>query len=308
MVKADAYNHGVNKVAPFTESMVDRFGVATVKEGMWLRKLGITKPISVFNYLSHECKKVIDYSLTPVAYNFDTLRSILSGEIKDFDLKIDSGMNRFGFKSIDEVETLQKLLRSSNVMPRVIHTHFAGEESISKQIKRFEELVKPLAHLGLPRCASATNGIKRGYYMDGVRAGLIAYEGGLKATSEIIVVKNVLKGERIGYDYEYTAKADEKIAVICGGYYDGIMRAYSGACVTVNGSTCPIIGKVSMDTAIIKLNTDAVVGDRVTIWDKDTINDFANSANVTVYEVITSIKGRCERKYYHGQTRDKTTC
>ena len=309
MVKADAYNHGVNKVAPFTEQIVDRYGVATLKEGVWLRKLGVKKPISVFNCLPQDIKSVKQYDLTPVVYNFNTLRAIASERIEDFDLKIDSGMNRFGFKTIEEVLSVVKVLKQIGLKPRSICTHFASAAAIHAQLSAFTGLIEPLLYCGkVPINVSATSGINQGHYADGVRAGLIAYSGALKVCSEIIAIKGVDKGEGIGYDHAYVAKDNELIAIISGGYYDGIMRSYEGACVNINGYSCPIIGKISMDTTFVKLNVQAKVGDKVIVIDNNTLDSFVRASNASIYEIITSIKGRCERRYYNGQTRDKTTC
>ena len=76
MVKADAYNHGLERVAGYTESYVDRFGVATAEEGARLRAAGISKPVSVFTYTPRDARLTEEYSLTPVIYDLDTLASL----------------------------------------------------------------------------------------------------------------------------------------------------------------------------------------------------------------------------------------
>ena len=299
MVKADAYNHGLERVAGYTESYVDRFGVATAEEGARLRAAGISKPVSVFTYTPRDARLTEEYSLTPVIYDLDTLASLGAG-VREADVKVDSGMHRLGFSSAEECEELCKLLDKKGIRPRSVCTHFRSAASIPTQSARFEEITAPLKakYPDIVRHCAASDGILEGAVYDGVRAGRLAYAKAMSVRSAIMDIHRVKRGDCVGYDGAYVAEKDTVVATVFGGYYDGIMRAYSGAEVIVNGVKRRIIGKVCMDMFLIELgDTRAKRGDEVTLIDPATIDSYCKAANATVYEVMTSVKGRARRRY-----------
>ena len=309
MVKADAYNHGVEGVVYVSKDIVDRYGVATLEEGIKLRELGVNKPISVFLYGVEDHNQIVENRLTPIIYNESTLNSILTSNYDDFELKIDTGMNRLGFKTQKELNLAIDKMLTLNKLPRAIHTHFYSKESIGAQIENYRQLLKPFEKTFScsKRILSATQGIRYGEFADGVRAGLIAYEGALTVTSNVIEVKSVNQGENVGYDGKYKPTRNGiKIALISGGYYDGVRRAYSGAEVVACGEKCKIVGNVSMDSTFIEIGDIPLgVGDSVTLIGADTLKSYIQVSNSSEYEVITSIKGRAKRTYlYNGQKYD----
>ncbi len=299
MVKADAYNHGLERVAAYTESCVDRFGVATAEEGARLRMTGVKIPISVFTYTPRDARLTADYSLTPVIHSFDTLAS-LGAECKEADIKIDSGMHRLGFSTAKECERLCGLLAAKGIRPRSVCTHFRSADSIAEQCSRFAETARPLLerYPDTVRHCSASDGILKGAFFDGVRVGRLAYEGAMSVRSTVIDTHRVKRGECAGYDGAFVAEEDTVVATVFGGYYDGIMRSYSGADVIVNGDRRHIVGRICMDMFLVDLkDTRATLGDEVIIIDPSTIASYCKAAGTSVYEITTSVKGRAQRRY-----------
>ncbi len=311
MVKADAYNHGLEGVAKISERIVDRYGVATIEEAVSLRRLGIRKPISIFSYECKNVKEIKRYDVTPVVYSIETFREIEKNNVKNFEIKIDSGMNRFGFKCQDEIRLLFQLMYEHKTKPRAIHTHFYSPKSVFEQTNRFEQVISPYYKQlgGVKRILSATTGLLHGVIKDGVRIGIEAYKGALKVTSKILSIKPVFVGETIGYDGKYQTNNDTKVAIVSGGYYDGIRQEYSGMQVFLNNRATRIVGRICMDTTIIDVGSvEASVGDEVIIIDSNNLINVKKQYALTDYEIITSIKGRAKRTYtYNGQKYNPRT-
>lgn len=304
MVKANAYNHGIDGVAYIAKNIVDRFGVATIDEARRLRETGIKLPISLFGCYNADLDKVKQYNITPVAYNLNLFKNILEKGISEFDIKIDSGMHRFGFNEEKDVFLIVQLCKEYGVKPRAVHTHFMSPVKIDNQIFSYNRIIKPISdYCSFKHILSASSGIDRGHYFDGVRLGLKAYKNALEITSIVLDVKEIKKGEQVGYDGDFCPLNNTRIAIVGGGYYDGIRRSYKGAFVKINDQLFNIVGKVSMDTFFVDVGYHQVnIGDKVIVLSNDTLNSFIGVANTNEYEVIVSINGRGKRIYeYNGK-------
>ncbi|HKL93910.1 MAG TPA: alanine racemase, partial [Clostridia bacterium] len=264
MVKADAYGHGLRQVAKATVDLVDFFGVATVEEGILLRRSGIVKPILVTIFSELEAVLAVKYGLSVAVfsekqiialhYAVEKLRNkasrnfcdnkIKSNSASDFEisnakvhLKIDSGMNRLGVKTEEELKQLQKCISTCrNVEVEGCYSHLYNVNE--KQYIRFEMLAKiakdkfPNAILHISSSGAVCgNGLDK---FDMVRVGIAGYGYGdnnlkpvAEVVSQVIVAKQVKIGEHIGYG-NFVAEHDCNIAVIFGGYADGITRSGEG--------------------------------------------------------------------------------
>ncbi len=306
MVKADAYNHGLSGVVDVSRNIVDRFGVATLDEAINLRSIDASTPISMFSYEEKDLDFVSKYNITPVIYNENTLTRLTQVKFNDFDIKIDSGMKRFGFQSLQKCEELVAILLKEKFYPRTLMTHFSSDKAIDRQVLEFDRLTQDL-RINFPNTKlilSASNGIKRSKYYDGVRVGFLAYKNALTVKSNVLEIKEVSRGDRVGYDGLYKAKNDTRIAIISGGYYDGIRRSFSGTNVVINGSAVPIVGRICMDTLIVDLNeVTANVNDEVEVFSCKNISSYLKSdRSISEYELLTAIKGRAKREYiYNGK-------
>ncbi len=113
-------------------------------------------------------------------------------------------------------------------------------------------------------------------------------------------IKDIKRGECIGYDGEFVADKPLKIAVCDGGYFDGIIRRFCGQKMAFNADFCKVIGKISMDSFIIDISDiSAKVGDKIVVYDTENLS-FDNRAqimNISKYELMTALKGRFEYVY-----------
>jgi alanine racemase len=146
MVKANAYGHGVDGVAPFIEPYVDYFGVAIVEEGIHLRSLGIKKPILVAGgTLIEQLPLFLEHDLTLTASSLDLLTAAdhlaeSTGKMMTVHLKIDTGMERVGVHEYEAEEFLLKSIACSHLGVEGIYTHLANSEVMSlraRSLRRF---------------------------------------------------------------------------------------------------------------------------------------------------------------------------
>lgn len=300
MVKADAYNHGASAVAKYVEDLVDAYAVAQVEEGAFLRAQGVTSPIIVMGYDGSSKEIIRDYTLIPVIHDINSISS-LKGCTTCCDLKIDSGMNRLGFNSPTEIACAIKLLEEYDVKMRAVCTHFYSKESILEQLDKFNSLTAPIK--GVKVHCSATTGILSGYIFDEVRVGMLAYGYGsrivkpaMRVTSNILAVRRLNIGDVAGYDGIIKCDKPMTIAIVSGGYYDGIDNAL-GKFVKVKDKYCKVLPSICMDMFYIDVtNVNVKVGDEVEIFSKELVD---KENIIRPYRQMTTIKGRAKRVYYN---------
>src|SRR5512140_1933657 len=136
MLKANAYGHGLDAVAPYLEPFVDYIGVAVLDEGIHLREIGITKPILVAGgTLPEHVRFYLDHDLTLTVSSLAVLEAAeavtqTAGRRLKVHLKIDTGMERAGIRWYEAREFLEQSLRCRNVEIEGIYTHFANSETL----------------------------------------------------------------------------------------------------------------------------------------------------------------------------------
>lgn len=319
MVKADAYNHGMFLCSEI-ESSVTGFGVSTSKEGRYLRKIGITKPIKVVAFESSQLKDAAAFDLTPVVSDISTLKKIISLKTEmQIAFKVDCGMNRMGINNLyDLYEGLCLLSSNDFIKVKTIVTHFSFSdyENMKQQCQKFLKYCQIIEEkIGrVNKSAGASSAICYGkeFLFDEVRAGLALYgympdsamdlglEKAMSVTVPIIEVKEVAKSQKIGYAGLYTADKNVRIGIIRGGYYDGINRLASGCRVIVNGKESRLVGSVCMDLSFVLLDDiQAKKGDNVILISQDNdAYELAKHCKTIPYEILTSFKGRIKRLYY----------
>lgn len=318
MVKAEAYNHGM-LLAKYIENDVDCFGVSSAQEGICLRGLGIKKPIKVTGFVAEELRQAVTFNLWPVVGDLATLATI-AAVCPDVgaDLKLDSGMNRLGLNGLQSVKTAAEIIKKSQMKINSLATHFAYSDfdNILKQAERFESYCAVIEdEIGCtPKNASASAGLMYGerFLYDEVRTGLIMYgympnrsksfclRKAMTVTAPLICIKNVSRGDKIGYSGLYIADKDVKIGIIRGGYFDGISRLASGFKVLVNGCVTRLIGNICMDLSFVLLDgIDAEEGDEVILLgEENDAEDMAAHCGTISYVIMTAFKGRMKRVFY----------
>ena len=316
VVKADAYGLGAETIASFLEEKVDYFGVATVEEGVVLRKKGIKKPILVLGYVpDNKFSDLIFYNLETTVYDYETAKKIhsFSGQREiGCHIALDTGMNRLGFRH-EQSEELKKTLSLLSPTVRGFFTHYASAERIEAQSQTFGNLFSKCnsGNSELLIHADNTDAVLNGYRTGNMfRTGIGLYGGNgsadalenvLEVTASVVQVKDIKRGESIGYSATYTASEDGKYAVISCGYGDGYPVAFSNrSFVTINGKKAFVKGRVCMDYFMADVSDMAVRrGDRAVLFG-NSIN--ANTVNDTFggffYEFLCNLALRAERVYF----------
>jgi alanine racemase len=337
VVKANAYGHGSGRVGLALEAAgATMLACADIEEGVSLRQAGVRTEILVFGALSvSDLSGVFEHDLTPTISSPSAGRALQQAAAARsvrlrYHLKIDTGMNRLGFRHDNLGRTLPALLASENLDMVGAYTHLATADDpedplIGEQRDRFERALADAQRLGArPRLRHAANSAallrdSRLWY-DLVRPGLLLY--GLvppplgstlplvpvmSLRSRIVAVKGVRAGERVGYGGRFRPEQPAKIAIVPAGYADGLDARLEGrGHVLVRGRRVPIVGSVCMDMLTIDVTgLPAEPGDEVVIigaqgdetLQRIDAREMAAAIGTIPYEILCRIGSRIERVY-----------
>ncbi|MBQ7467083.1 MAG: alanine racemase [Clostridia bacterium] len=321
VVKANAYGFGAEKIAKLLEMQADCFAVARMSEFLKLKEYKIKKPVLILSpLLKNDMKIAIKNGAEITIASIESLLFALSyakeqNTVAKVHLKVDSGMNRYGFKDLKEFKEALKLIKRSKYARLVgVYSHFADNafDSAKSQFETFEAFKKIVLKSGLRpifHMASSLALANKDYQLDMVRLGIDLYLSDRHSfETEILQIKTIKSGEKVSYGGTFVAENDMKIAVCGAGYADGVSRKLSSLGeVIVNGKKAEIIGRVCMDCFMIDINNvDAKVGDKVLIFGKMQENfisvcDVAKKCDTIPYEIYTGISARVKRVYHWGQ-------
>jgi alanine racemase len=306
------------------------FGVATVEEGIELRRDGVRSPIFVMSGIQFFDKEMIrcleTCRLTPVISSLPVLKQLVAhlGELSSpmgVHLKFNTGMNRLGIEQDEWPQVLALLNSSPAIQVEGLMSHLAKGENAKapitrKQVSLFRAVVAYFARNGLrPRWIHLHNsaGMAAKIFPEGNlhRVGLHLYGLGhpklrpiARWTAPVFQTRRLKKGEGIGYGPYFKAKRSMKMAVLGVGYGDGYRRSFSNvACVLVRGVRCPIVGTVSMDLTAVDVSRVPVgvnPGDQAVLLGKDgkqeiTAEELGRFARTIPYEILTGISPRVPR-------------
>jgi alanine racemase len=332
MVKAFSYGTGGFEIARLLEfHKVDYLGVAYVDEGVTLRKAGIRLPIIVMNTEESALAPLLEWQLQPVIYSFrvlSALQKLLKQEAVNLfpiHIELETGMNRLGFAS-SQIGELSEQLTSADFRVQSVFSHLAASEEAQQdeftqlQFESYQSMAGRLQRaLGYPflRHISNSAGIVRepSLQLDMVRIGIGLYGidpassglldlkevGTLKTT--IAQIKELAKGETIGYNRRGIADHKMKIGTLRLGYADGYPRVLGNGVgkVWYKGRLVPTIGTISMDLMMIDLSEvpDAMEGDEVVIFGNSlSVTDLARWAGTIPYDILAGISQRVKRVYF----------
>ncbi len=324
VIKADAYGHGMLRVAEALKGVVPAFAVAFLDEALALRKAGISTPLLVLEGVRGvaACEVAAANDLSLVVHSHeqasDLLQANLSAHVSIW-LKIDTGMHRLGV-SPDDLKPVLDRLQAGGREASVLFTHLAcaddlANDATSEQIEKFRVCT---AGLDLPLSIANSAGILAWpeSHTDWNRPGYMLYGGspmttdvesarGLKPAmtlrSEIIAIREISAGESVGYGGRWTAERPSTIATVAAGYADGYPRhAPNGTPTQVNGKVAPLVGAVSMDMLTIDLtdHEDVAIGDSVELWGAEiSVGEVAAMSGTIGYELLTGVTARVPRRY-----------
>lgn len=341
VIKADAYGCGVGPVAAaLAAAGCKTFFVATLSEARAARAaLPDTASLYVLNgffqntgedYAKLNCRPVIG-DLNELAEWDVFCRS--SGWRGGAAIHIDTGMNRLGLTAEAAQGILPRIKAGDHgitlVMSHLVSAEQLNGQTNARQLTAFRAIASEFA--GVPAALANSSGVFLGapYQFDLVRPGAALY--GVNPTPEadnpmapvvgikarIVQVREVERGDTVGYGSTWTARRPSTIAIVSAGYADGYFRAASssdgtrGADVIIGGKRCPIAGRVSMDLIAVDVTELPAKSVRRGHWatllgDGITVDELAHHFGTIGYEVLTSLGKRWTRVYKGGAATPAT--
>lgn len=332
VVKADAYGHGLLRVARIAQAAgASGFCVAVLDEALALRRAGFTLPILVLGIIEPEYAPLAaaNHIAVPVG-DADWLRHAEEGLTEEnlpplaIHLALDTGMGRIGFRTL---QALQKALSVIADQPAFhiegLFTHFATADEpdptyFKMQVERFKTFLAALperpkyVHVAnsatsLWHAACDCNLVRFGVAMYGLNPSgraiadtPYALEPALTLKSALSFVKQIEAGEAVSYGATYHAAKDEWIGTVPLGYADGWQRRLQGFHVLVDGQACEIVGRVCMDQFMIRLPHEVPAGTPVVLIGQSgdasiSLQDVADYAHTIHYEIACGLSERLPR-------------
>ncbi|HET6432086.1 alanine racemase [Dyella sp.] len=295
VVKADAYGHGLERVARALDEQAEAFAVAALGDGLRLRAAGHRQHIAVLSGPDQagDIAEMQRLGLDAAIHHEAQLQWLAEasprrGRLRVW-IKIDSGMHRLGFAPEQVAQVHARLAAMAGIDPEIgLLTHFAESEVFDgavtrAQMARFDaataglpgprSLANSAATLGWPQSRAdwvRTGGLLYGLsVVDGKSGSDFGFRPAMTLSTRLIAINRVREGERIGYGGSWTCPQDMPVGVAAIGYGDGYPRsAAAGTPVWVGDRSVPLIGRVSMDLITLDLREApaAKVGDWVTLW------------------------------------------
>ncbi|MBI2874552.1 MAG: alanine racemase [Firmicutes bacterium] len=337
VVKANGYGHGAVQIARVAlENGATRLGVATVDEGLELRKAGFGVPILVLGYTSPEqAREVVRYGLTQTVYTLANAQALSEAAVEArrrirVHLKVETGLGRLGVQHGEAAVVLaRRLLRLPSLEVEGIFTHLAAAGShldfTRLQIDLFQETLSRLRREGiefpLAHAANSAGAIAHPEScFDMVRVGIALYgllpgptlgekvsflRPALSWLARVAHAKRVKSGTTIGYGRLFKAPVETTIATLPLGYADGYSRVLTGkAQVLVEGKRLPVVGAVCMDQIMIDAGALPGIeeGEAVHLigrsgGDEISADEVARWMGTINYEIVCAISRRVPRVY-----------
>lgn len=304
VVKAEAYGHGIYEIATHLGKIgVKAFAVATIDEGIKLRQYGVSGEILILGYTAPaRAKELRKYDLTQTLIDYEySLLLNKQGYAVMTHIKVDTGMHRLGFDAKD-IENISAVFSMKHIKVSGIYTHLCAADSVDEkdifftnvQIESFYNLLNQLKKKGItiPKIHIQSSYGLLNYpelKCDYVRAGVSLYgvlsspndrtklqldlRPVLSLKSRVILLREIKKGDSVGYSRSFVANRDSLIAVLPVGYADGYPRNLScqKSYVLINGHQAPVVGKICMDQLAVDVTDipDVKVGITATLIGKD---------------------------------------
>ena len=317
VVKADAYGHGLMRVLPALED-ADGLALLELDMAVALRERHYSRRILLIEgfFDASELAEIAQRRLAVVVHHPDQVRMLedtaLARPLEVF-VKVNTGMNRLGFRVGEVADACVRLSRSPNVAALRLMMHLArgeDDDGLKEPLAAFESACKGLPY---PRSIANSAGVIRYAEAGGdiVRPGIILYGAtpfpyesaealGLQPVmtlrSELIAIQDLKPNDSVGYGGAYTASRAHRLGVVACGYADGYPRlAPNGTPVLVCGKKVRLAGRVSMDMVTVDLSDvpEARVGSPVVLWGEGLpVDDVASAASTVGYELLCAVAPR----------------
>lgn len=295
VVKTAAYGHGAVEVSScLAQCGVRAFAVATIDEGIQLREHGIDGTILIFGYTDvRRAKELQRFDLTQTVIDFTYAKALAAQELPlRVHIKIDTGMHRLGLP-YDRPDEIEAVFAMPQLRAEGIYTHLCCCDSLHpedvaftrEQIRRFALVLDRLRAKNIP---VPKQHIQSSYGLlnypelecDYVRAGIALYgvrsapgetklqldlRQVLSLKTRVAAIRQVPKGEFVGYGRAFQTTRDSRLAILPVGYGDGFPRNLScgKASVQIGAHILPIVGRICMDQLTVDITdaADVAIGD-----------------------------------------------
>ena len=326
VVKANAYGHGLVTTA-LALADADAFAVARLEEGIALRAAGVRAPIILLEgvFSAEQLAEAAHHRFEMVVHDplqIRLLESHRGPERFTLWIKVDTGMNRLGFRPEAfpaALDRLRALAVPALELRLMTHLARADEREVwmtRGQVAAFDHVIA-VSHLAGANRLATSIGNSAGIlgwpnaHGDWVRPGLALYgvspfgsetaeKHGLKPVmtleTTVITVREVKQGETVGYAGAWLAERDSTIAILAAGYGDGLPRHLgNGTPVLINGARYPLVGRVSMDMIAVDVTgaPKVTTGNRAVIWGAGLpVEEIAAHADTIPYELLCGVSQR----------------
>lgn len=322
VVKADGYGHGIARIASALSGLAPKYAVACIEEAMAIRGAGLIQPVVLLQgvHAADDLADCVYRTFEPVLHAEYQLDWLEQGHVPRFWLKINTGMNRLGFRPNDlsaVVARLEKIGAGAQLQGFVSHFACADDASSTMtaiQATTFETATAPWPELMKSLGNSAAHFIDGQSLFDWSRPGIMLYGGspivgktgpelGLEPVmtleAPLITTRVVKAGESVGYGAGWVAERDTRMGMVAIGYGDGYPRhAGTNTPAAVGGCRIRLIGRVSMDMLAVDLSNAprAREGDLVELWGRTVgVDEVASCADTISYELLTGVTSRVPR-------------
>jgi alanine racemase len=328
VIKADAYGHGMLPVAQYLQDVADGFAVAFIDEAITLREHGITQPILVLEGAHQPVDFILalEHDLWMVVHQPEQVTWLLNAEqtIPTLWFKVDTGLHRLGL-TVAQLEQTLASLPEYTLEKAVLMGHFACADDPHNtfnavQMARLNQVAStyqlPISMANSPAIAAdpASYGAwnRLGIALYGAQpmnkasadTSALSLQPVMQLSAAVIGLRQICKGEGVGYGQTWHANRDSIIATLAIGYGDGYPRhAPTGTPAWLHGQKIPLVGRVSMDMITFDV-TDVIepiaIGDNVELWGENiSVTHVADHVNTINYELLTRLSSRVTKRYHY---------
>lgn len=326
VLKGNAYGHGIQQVAKALKGVdVPYIAVDGYFEALRVREVS-RQPVLVMGAIKPENYKKMKYdNFAFVVQDEASIKALgKTGHKISVHLECNTGMNRYG-APMDDLEKLAKLILSyKNLYLEGVMSHLADSDgdkpaTVNKAVEAFDECVQRIRKAGANpaflHVAQSAGSLKaNSKYANSIRLGIGLYgispfppkheltkvlkdlKPAMRLVSTITKITRLQKGDKVSYNYTFTAPKNMTIGVLPLGYFEGVNRALSNAgTVKIGNKQTPIVGRVCMNHTMFSLDgIDAKVGDEVVVYsndpaDKNAIDQIAHAHKLFNYSLLTSL-------------------
>lgn len=329
VLKSNAYGHGLKEIASaLRKEACPFYAVDSIYEAYEIRKVDPKTPVLILGFnFENNVRKKKGFHFT--AGSLDQLKMLAHKKLP-IHLELNTGMNRMGFHWRNPEQWLDEVAKHKDQIEGVF-THFADADNPNDtsftelQTQRFKSLLVELQKRGVhPKWIHAGNSagslkikdpifnmIRLGFSLYGTNVfedtdpsfqELKDLKPVMEFQSTLVQIQDLEPGDAVSYGLLFKTEKPLRIGILCAGYYEGIPIALSNVGhVEINGTLCPIRGRVCMNHTLVELKTEAKIGDRVTVYSKNpnslvSVRAQAKLAKTIPYELLVRIAESVRRQ------------